>query len=229
MFWGFAVTLEFDRTAVPLWEVRLTELPLCCEVPCEAFCEWVVWEVPCWRVVVAWLVVPDDWRAVALEDCVADEEAAVELPLRTVEPDEDVVVEPCLEVEAEAVVLPLRTGVEEDDCVDVVLVGAVVVLTVVRPLLVTFELETVVSFRSTEARPDWEDPVVVVLAPEDAARTVVADRDDEVVDEPPRTGVWALSGTAATSRKAQAAAMDALRNIVIFIKTSQNKKNSRIV
>lgn len=208
------MTLELDRTAVPLCEVRLTELPLCWEVPCEAFCEWDVCVDPCWRDV--WLAVPEDCRTVVPEDCVAEEEEAVELPLLTVEPDE-------------AVVPPLRTGVAEDDCVEVVLEGAVVVLTVVRPLLVTLELETVVSLRSIVARPDWEDPVVVVLAPEEAARTVVVDDREEEAEEPPRTGVWALSGSAATSIRAHAAAREALCNILIFIKTMQNKKKSRIL
>ena len=198
------MTLELDRTAVPLCEVRLVVLPLCWEDPCEALC----WEVPCWRVV--WLVVPEDCLAVVLEDWVAVvPEEAVEDPARAVVPEE---VEPCLVVELEEVVVPpLRTGVE------VVRVEDVVVLTVVSPLLVTLELETVVSLRSTEARPDWEDPVVVVLAPEEAARTVVAEREDEVV-ELPRTGVWALSGTAATSKRAQAAAIEVLYNMVVFLK-----------
>ena len=210
---------------MPLCEVRLTELPLCWEVPCEAFCEWDVCVDPCWREV--WLAVPEDCRTVVPEDCVADEEEAVELPLRTVEPDEDAVL-PLREVELdEAVVPPLRTGVAEDDCVEVVLEGAVVVLTVVRPLLVTLELETVVSLRSIVARPDWEDPVVVVLAPEEAARTVVVDDREEEAEEPPRTGVWALSGSVATSIRAHAAAREALCNILIFIKTVQNKKKSR--
>lgn len=208
------MTLELDRTAVPLCEVRLTELPLCWEVPCEAFCEWDVCVDPCWREV--WLAVPEDCRTVVPEDCVAEEEEAVELPLLTVEPDEDAVP-------------PLRTGVVEDDCVEVVLEGAVVVLTVVRPLLVTLELETVVSLRSIVARPDWEDPVVVVLAPEEAARTVVVDDREEEAEEPPRTGVWALSGSVATSIRAHAAAREALCNILIFIKTMQNKKKSRIL
>ena len=98
--------------------------------------------------------------------------------------------------------------------VDVRAVLSEVVRTVVRPLLVTLELETCVSLRSTLARPDWDEPVVVVLAPDEAARTVVEDRlvvpREEEVE---LRVVWASSGAIAASRSAAVAVI--LRKVFI--------------
>ena len=92
-----------------------------------------------------------------------------------------------MELEVDDAVEPEeRTGVPEE----VLLVEPEeVVRTVVSPLLVTLELETVVSLRSTLARPDCEEPVVVVLAPEDAARIEVD--CERVEDEELRAVFWA--------------------------------------
>lgn len=117
---------------------------------------------------------------------------------------EDWVEVPCRVVDPEAVELPLRTGV-------------VVVRTVVRPLLVTFELETVVSRRSMLVRPDWEEPVVVVLAPEDAARMVVDDEDERAEEEDPLAVFCAKSGAVPVRRRKQAAAAEILCNLFIVL------------
>ena len=117
---------------------------------------WVaVVEVPLVRVVVVVEVPLGRVEVVVAELPVRVAVDVVELPERVAEPDV-------------WVLLPVRTGVD-------------VVRTVVRPLLVTLELVTVVSLRSTPTRPAWEEPVVVVLAPDDEARTVVC--ADAVVEK----------------------------------------------
>ena len=187
--------------ALLLWpEVRLEVLWEVCG--CEAVDEV---DPVDWRTVVA---EPEDGRAVALEDWVevpcrvVDPEA--ELPLRTLDDAEDEEPEGGVVRVEEAVELPLRTGV-------------VVVRTVVRPLLVTFELETVVSRRSMLVRPDWEEPVVVVLAPEDAARMVVDDEDERAEEEDPLAVFCAKSGAVPERRRMQAAAAEILCNLFIVL------------
>ena len=192
-----AVTLELERTAVAL-------------LPWEEFRLVVFWDdcvvvVP----VECWAVDPEDCRAVALEDCVAllPEEVLpeAELPLRTVDDEEDVLLEEDVVVrEVEEVVPPLRTGV-------------VVVRTVVNPLLVTLELDTVVSRRSMLVRPDWEDPVVVVLAPEEVARIVVEVDVERAEEEEPLAVVWARSGVVPARRRMQAAAAENLCKLLIVL------------
>ncbi len=152
---------------------------------------------------------PEDCRAVALEDCVAllPEEVLpeAELPLRTVDDEEDVLLEEDVVVrEVDEVVPPLRTGV-------------VVVRTVVNPLLVTLELDTVVSRRSMLVRPDCEEPVVVVLAPEEVARIVVEVDVERAEEEEPLAVVWARSGAVPARRRMQAVAAEILCKLLIVL------------
>lgn len=164
-----AVTFELERTAVPDWpEVRVALLAEVVPVELEALALLLplVRTVPVAACDEPEAVVLPLWRTVVDAVCVDPEEE-----LRAVDPE-------AVDVDPEE-----RTGVPEL----AVLVDPEervvpeVVRTVVRPLLVTFELETVVSLRSTLALPDWEEPVVVVFAPEDAALMLV--EEDRVEEE----------------------------------------------
>ncbi|MBR5699802.1 MAG: hypothetical protein IKX37_01775 [Bacteroidales bacterium] len=185
-----------ERTAVALlpWE----------EFRLVVFCDdWVVVDpVECWAVdpEVCRAVVLDDWVALLPEEVLPE----AELPLRTVDDEEDVLLEDVVVRDVEAVVPPLRTGVE-------------VVRTVVNPLLVTLELDTVVSRRSMLVRPDWEEPVVVVLAPEEVARIVVEVDVERAEEEEPLAVVWARSGTVPARRRMQAAAAEILCKLLIVL------------
>ena len=152
------------------------------------------------------------WRTVVEAVCVDPEEElrAVDPEAVEVEPEERTGVPALAEPELERLVAvePEERAVPE------------VVRTVVRPLLVTFELETVVSLRSTLARPDWEEPVVVVLAPEEAALMLV---EEERVEEEELRAVFCAWMGAAT-RKRQAARAEIL--LIVFISKCLNHKFS---
>ena len=163
--------------------------------------------LPLWRTVVEAVCVDpeEELRAVDPEAVEVEPEERTGVP-ELAEPELERLVE--LELERLVAVEPEERAVPE------------VVRTVVRPLLVTFELETVVSLRSTVARPDWEEPVVVVLAPEEAALMLV---EEERVEEEELRAVFCAWMGAATRRR-QTARAEIL--LIVFISKCLNHKFS---